>query len=227
MMGAKFDRGTSVDTHERRFLTAADRKYVEELELALARVHHLPQRWTYDEVRAVVSDLNHRRARGDSARAEVVFPYGGAAAHAEVIAALRTTPRPTSPLSLAGLALLAAVAGLLGVRVALALVFRRVGPVSVGPLDVLLAVTVVGVILAGARYRGNRLRGIGGHWLPTSLALGFVLGLGGAMILRRLHIGGTLATLPFWLAAALAAGSAALTWLLTWPDDQRIAETTE
>jgi hypothetical protein len=135
---------------------------------------------------------------------------------------LLVAPREPKHASLALLALLAAVAGLLGMRVVLALVFRRLEPVRIGGVDLTLAVVVVTVILGAARSRwlAGRLDRI--PWLAASLILGVALGLGATALLRALDVQRSIVTLPIWLAAALALICGALTWLLTWPEDQAV-----
>jgi len=208
-----------MDLHERRFLTAADRTYLDEIEVTLARVYHIPPERVGVVVRALGREVQHARTQGDQTPTAGRYPYGGAAGHAEVLAALLVAPRPPSPIFLAALALMGAAAGLLGMRVLLALVFRNFAPVHLGWLDLLLAVVVVGVILGASR--SARLPDRLGHinWLGVSLALGVAIGLGATWLLRALHVQRTLIVLPLWLAAALAAACGALTWLLTWPGD--------
>ncbi len=208
-----------MDLHERRFLTADDRTYLDEIEVTLARVYHIPPERSGVVVRVLAREVQRDRARGDQTPATVRYPYGGAKGHAEVLAALLIAPRPPSRLFLGVLALMGAVAGLLGMRVLLALVFRNFAPVRVGWLDIALAVVVVGVILGASRsvWLPDRLGRL--NWLGISLALGIVIGLGATFVLRALHIQRTLATLPLWLAAIIAAVCGALTWLLTWTGD--------
>ncbi len=208
-----------MDLHERRFLTADDRTYLDEIELTLARVYHLPPERIGLVVRALGREVQRDRAQGDHTPVALRYPYGGAAGHAEVLAALLVTPRPPSRIFLGVLALMGAAAGLLGMRVFLALVFRNFRPVHIGWLDIALAVIVVGVILVAARsvWLPERLGRI--NWLWISLALGIVIGLGATYVLRILQVQRTLVTLPLWLAGAIAAVCGALTWLLTWPGD--------
>ncbi|MCA1669518.1 MAG: hypothetical protein LC793_19450, partial [Thermomicrobia bacterium] len=78
----------SMDIHERRFLTREDRKYLDEIELTLSRVYGIPPERVALVVRAVGRELQRLRARGDREPPTVHFPYGGAAGHAEVLAAL-------------------------------------------------------------------------------------------------------------------------------------------
>ncbi len=211
-----------MDLHERRFLTARDLAYLEEIELALVRVHGVSAERAGEAIRPVARELQRHRTRGDRTPAAPLFACGGAGGHAEVIAALLVAPREPKHASLALLALLAAVAGLLGMRVVLALVFRRLEPVRIGGVDLTLAVVVVTVILGAARSRwlAGRLDRI--PWLAASLILGVALGLGATALLRALDVQRTIVTLPIWLAAALALICGALTWLLTWPEDQAV-----
>lgn len=208
-----------MDLHERRFLTADDRTYLDEIELTLAHVYHLPPERIGLVVRALGREMQRERVQGDHTLVAVRYPYGGAAGHAEVLAALLITPRPPSRIFLSVLALMGAAAGLLGMRVFLALVFRNFTPVHIGWIDIVLAVIVVGVILVAARsvWLPERLGHI--NWLWISLALGIVIGLGATYVLRILHVQRTLVTLPLWLAGVIAAVCGALTWLLTWPGD--------
>lgn len=208
-----------MDLHERRFLTVADRAYLDEIEVTLARVYHIPPERIVVVVRALGREMQRERARGDRTPTAIRYSYGGATGHAEALAALLIAPRPPSRIFLAALALMGAAAGLLGMRVLLALAFRNFAPVHLGWLDLLLAVVVVGVILGASR--SARLPDRLGHvnWLGVSLALGIAIGLGATWLLRTLHIQRTLVALPLWLAAALAAACGALTWLLTWPGD--------
>lgn len=208
-----------MDIHERRFLTADDRAYLDEIELTLARVYHIPPERIGVVVRALGREVQRERARGDQTPATIRYPYGGATGHAEVLAALLVAPRPPSRIFLAVLALMGAVAGLLGMRVLLALVFRNFSPVHLGWLDGVLAVIVVGVILGAARsaWLPDRLGRL--NWLGISLALGIVIGLGATYTLRALHVQRSLVTLPLWVAVVIAAVCGALTWLLTWPGE--------
>lgn len=211
-----------MDLHERRFLTANDLAYLEEIELALVRVHGIPAERASEAVRQIAREVQRHRTRGDRTPAAPLFQCGGAAGHAEVIAALLVAPRAPKRSSLAFLALLAAAAGLLGMRVLLALIFRRLEPVRIGGVDLALAVVVVAVILGASRSRWlpGRLGRI--PWLVASLILGVALGLGATALLRALDVQRTIVTLPLWLAAALAVVCGTLTWLLTWPDDQPV-----
>jgi len=222
MMAVDTGTGESMELHERRFLTAADMAYLEEVEVALVRVHRVSPERANRAIRAVARELQQARTLGDGAVPTALLPYGGAAAHAEVLAALLVTPRAPTRISLAMLALLAAVAGLLGMRVVLALVFRRFEPMRIGWIDVTLAIVVVGVILGAARsiWLPDRLGRI--NWFWVSLVLGVSLGIGATALLRAADVHRTVVTLPLWLAAAIAAVCGALTWLLTWPDDQNI-----
>jgi hypothetical protein len=208
-----------MDVHERRFLTAEDRKYLDDVELALARTYRIPPERVMTVVRELASALRHARSRGDQQPTSVHFPYGGAAAHAEALAALLISPRPPSRLFLGVLALMGAAAGLLGMRVLLAVIFRNFAPVRIGWLDILLSVVVVGVVLGATR--SVRLPTHLGplNWLWVSLVLGIIIGLGATHLLRALHAQRTLITLPLWVAAIIAAVCGALTWLLTWPGD--------
>ena len=142
-----------MDLHERRFLTASDRAYLEEIELALVRVHGVPAERAGEAVRQVAREIQRHRTQGDRTPADALFACGGAGGHAEVIAALLVAPRAPKRVSLALLALLAAVAGLLGMRVVLALAFRRLEPVQIGWVDTTLAIVVVAVILGASRAR--------------------------------------------------------------------------
>lgn len=211
-----------MELHERRFLTADDMAYLEEVEVALVRMHRLSPERANRAVRVVARELQYARTQGERGAPRALLPYGGASAHAEVLAALLVPPRAPTRISLALLALLAAVAGLLGMRVVLALVFRRFEPVRIGWIDVTLAVVVVGVILGAARSLRlpGRLARI--NWFWVSLALGLALGIGATALLRAVDVHRTVVTLPLWLAAVVAAICGALTWLLTWPDDQSI-----
>jgi hypothetical protein len=212
-----------MDIHERRFLTADDRAYLDEIELTLAHAYGIPPERAAMAIREIGRELRRARALGDRQPITAHFPYGGAAAHAEALAVLLAPPRPPPGVFLGVLALMGAAAGLLGMRVILALVFRDFAPVRIGWLDVTLAVIVVGVILGAARsaWLPQRLGPI--HWLSVSLVLGTVIGLGATALLRVLHAQRTLLTLPLWLAALIAAVCGAMTWLLTWPGDDVIA----
>lgn len=216
-----------MELHERRFLTADDMAYLEEVEVALVRVHHVAPERANRAVRMVGRELQHARARGEGGTPSALLPFGGASAHAEVLAALLVPPHAPTRVSLAALALLAAVAGLLGMRVVLALIFRRFEPVRIGWIDVTLAVVVVGVILGAARslWLPGRLARI--NWFWVSLLLGLALGIGATALLRAINVHWTVVTLPLWLAAVIAAVCGALTWLLTWPDDQTVYRGTE
>ena len=85
-----------------------------------------------------------------------------------------------------------------------------------------LALGAVFIILlaTGPRWLPARLRAVNWFWL--SLALGLVIGLGAARVLRSVEWRTTIITLPLWGAAIIAVACGALTWLLTWPDDQNI-----
>jgi len=211
-----------VDIHERRFLTTDDLAYLEAIELTLVRVHGIPPERAGGAVRPLARELQHLRALGDRTPPSLHFAFGGAAAHAEVVAAVLITPKTPGRFSLAMLALLAAVAGLLGMRVLLALIFRRIEPVRIGWVDVTLAIVVVAAILGASRslWLPNRLDRT--HWFWVSLLLGVAIGLGATALLRTLGVQGAIVTMPLWLAAALAVACGALTWLLTWPDDQPV-----
>jgi hypothetical protein len=208
-----------MDVHERRFLTADDRRYLDDVELALARTYRIPPERVAMIVRELSGALRRARTRGDRQPANVHFPYGGAAAHAEALAALLLPPRPPSRIFLGLLALMGAAAGLLGMRVLLAVVFRNFAPVRIGWLDVLLGAVVVSVILGASRSARLPIRPGPLNWLGISLALGVIIGLGATYLLRALHLQRTLVTLPLWVAAVIAAVCGALTWLLTWPGD--------
>ena len=208
-----------MDVHERRFLTTSDLAYLEQIEVALVRVHGVSLERAGDAVRQVARELQRHRTRGEEEPAASLFAYGGAGAHAEVIAAMLVAPRGPRRASLAILAFLAAVAGLLGMRVVLALAFRRPEPLQIGWIDVTLAIVVVSVILGASRSR--RLPDQLGrtNWFVVALVLGVVLGLGATALLRTLDVRRTIITLPLWLAAAIAVVCGVFTWLLTWPDD--------
>jgi len=216
-----------MDVHERRFLTTDDRQYLDNVELTLTRVYRLPPERAGAIVRTLGRDLQRLRARGDQTPPGVQYPYGGPAGHAEALAALIIAPQPPSPVFLGLLALMGAAAGLLGMRVLLALASRDFAPVRVGWLDLMLAVVVVGVILGAAQsaWLPKRLGRI--NWLAISLVVGIVIGLGATALLRALHAQRTLVSLPLWLAAAIAALCGALTWLLTWPGDDLISSTSD
>lgn len=216
-----------MELHERRFLSADDLAYLAAMEVALVRVHGIPNERAGGAVRQVARELQRARTRGNQAAAASLFGQRSAPAHAEAVAALLLAPKMHGRASLAALALLAAVAGLLGMRVLLALVFRRFAPVQIGWLDVLLALVVVCAILGATRSRRLPDRLGRGNWLGVSLALGVALGLGATALLRTLDVHRTVVTLPLWLAAMLAAVCGALTWLLTWPDDQTTYIATE
>lgn len=214
-----------MDIHERRFLTADDRAYLDEVELTLAHAYGIPPERAAMAIREIGRELRRARAQGDRRPIIAHFPYGGVAGHAEALAVLLAPPRPSSGAFLCVLALMGAVAGLLGMRVVLALVFRDFAPVRIGWLDSTLAVIVVGVILGAARSAWLPQRLGPNHWLSVSLALGMMIGLGATVLLRALHAQRTLFTLPLWLAAIIAAVCGVLTWLLTWPGDDVIAPT--
>jgi hypothetical protein len=222
MMREYRNRSAELDVHERRFLTTSDLAYLEEIELALVRVHGVPAERAGEALRPVARELQRHRTRGDRTAAAPLLAYGGAAGHAEVIAALLIAPRAPKRSSLALLALLAAVAGLLGMRVVLALAFRRSAPVRIGWVDLTLVIAVVAVILGAARSRQSPDRFGRIPWLGVSLVLGVALGLSATALLRALDVRRTIVTLPLWLAAALAVACGMLTWLLTWPDDQPV-----
>lgn len=216
-----------MDVHERRFLTADDRRYLDDVELALTRTYRIPPERAAMIVRELSGALRRARTRGDRQSANVHFSYGGAAAHAEALAALLLSPRPPSRVFLGVLALMGTAAGLLGMRVLLAVVFRNFAPVRIGWLDVLLGAVVVSAILCASR--SVRLPTHLGplNWLGASLALGVIFGLGATYLLRALHLQRTLITLPLWVAAVIAAVCGALTWLLTWPGDDAMFPTGE
>ncbi|MGI8689139.1 MAG: hypothetical protein ACR2M3_11230 [Thermomicrobiales bacterium] len=216
-----------MDVHERRFLTTNDRQYLDNVELTLTRVYRLPPEHAGAVVRALGRDLQRMRARNDQTPPGVHFPYGGAAGHAEALAALIVAPPPPSPIFFGFLALMGSAAGLLGMRVLLALAFRDFAPVRIGWLDIALAVIVVCVILGAAQsaWLPKRLGRI--NWLSISLILGIMIGLGATALLRALHAQRALVSLPPWLAAVLAAACGALTWLLTWPGDDLISPTND
>jgi hypothetical protein len=209
-----------VDLHERRFLTADDRAYLDAVEIALVRVHGIPAGRAADEIRGVARELNRQRMVGADGAPASLFIHGGPEAHAEALAALLTQPRGPTRWSLASLALLAAVAGLLGMRVVLGVVLRQFGPVRIGWTDVTLAACIVGGVLVAARW--TRLwRWIGVRaWAWVAPVAGIVLGIGAVFLVRTLHARGTFVTLPFWGAAAIAIVCGALAWLFTWPEDR-------
>jgi len=209
-----------MDAHERRFLTADDRAYLDAVEVALVRVHGIPPGRAAGAIRGAAGTLNRRRMAGEHGAPASFFVHGGPQAHAEAIAALLTQPRGPTRWSLAGLALLAAVAGLLGMRVVLGVVFRQFDPVRIGWTDVTLAICIVGGILIAARW--TRLWGWIGvrAWAWLAPIAGIGIGIGVVFLLRALHARGTLVTLPFWGAAAIAAACGALAWLFTWPEDR-------
>jgi hypothetical protein len=209
-----------MDVHERRFLTADDRAYLDAVEVALMRVHGIPPGRAAGAIRRAAAALNRQRMAGGRGAPASLFVHGGPQAHAEALAALLTQPRGPTRLSLAALALLAAAAGLLGMRVVLGVVFRQFGPVRIGWTDVTLAVCIVGGILVAARW--TRLwRWIGVRaWTWLAPVAGIGIGIGVVFLLRALHASGTLVTLPFWGAAAIAAACGALAWLFTWPEDR-------
>lgn len=216
-----------MDLHERRFLTADDRRYLDDVELALARTYRIPPEQVAMVVRELGGALRRARTRGDQRPASIHFPYGGAVAHAEALAALLIPPRPPSRIFLALLAVMGAAAGLLGMRVLLAVVFRNFAPVRIGWLDVLLAAVVVSVILSASRSARLPTRLGPLHGLGASLVLGIAIGLGASHLLRALHVQQPLVTLPLWVAAVIAAVCGALTWLLTWPGDSAMVATRE
>ncbi len=209
-----------MDLHERRFLTADDRAYLDAVEVALVRVHGIPSARAASAIRGAAVELNRKRMIGEGAPPASLFMHGGPEAHAEALAALMTQPRGPTRWSLASLALLAAVAGLLGMRVVLGIAFRRFDPVRIGWTDVTLAVCIVGGILIAARWtrlwRWLSVR----SWAWIAPAAGIAIGIGVVVLLRRLHAQGTLVTLPFWAAAAIAAACGALAWLFTWPEER-------
>jgi hypothetical protein len=215
-----------MDVHERRFLTADDRTYLDAVEVALVRVHGIPPGQAANALRSAVKELNRKRMLGDRAAPGAILYSGDASAHAEVLAALLTRPPGPARWSLAALALLAAVAGLLGMRVVLGLLFRRFDPVRIGWMDVTLALVIVGGILVTARWarlwRWFSLR----MWAWLAPVAGIGIGIGAVALLRVLHARTTFVTLPFWLAAAIAAASGAIAWLLTWPEDRDLGSDT-
>ncbi len=210
-----------MDLHERRFLTTTDRAYLEDIEVALVRVHGVAPERAARAVRPLVVAVRRQRAAGSQTPTTSFFGYGSAGVHAEALAALLVAPRASGTVSLVLLGLLAAVAGLLGIRVALGLAFRRFEPVRLGTVDLSLAVLVVIVILAIARSSALLASPKRGTWIALSLILGAALGVGATFFLRVATIERTLVTIPWWLAAVIALLSGAVTWLLTWPDDQR------
>lgn len=210
-----------MDAHERRFTTADDRAYLDALEVALVRVHGIGADRAGGVVREVAAEMNRRRMAGARGASASLFPFGGAAGHAEALAALMTPPRGPARWSLAALAFLAAVAGLLGMRVALGVALRRFEPVRIGWTDVTLAAFIVGAILVAARTR--RVTRLGARaWVWIAPLAGITIGLAAAFVLRAVNVQRTFVTIPFWAAAAVAAACAALAWLLTWPDDRDI-----
>lgn len=215
-----------MDAHERRFLTAADRAYLDAVEVALVRVHGIPSGRAASAIRGAAIELNRQRMVGARDAPASFFVHGGAAEHAEAIAALMMQPRGPARGSLAALALLAALAGLLGMRVVLGVIFRRFDPVRIGWTDVTLAICIVGGILIAARWsrlwRALSVRA----WAWIASVGGVALGIGAVVLLRVLHAQGTLLTMPFWLAAAIAAACGALAWLFTWPEDRDVGRDT-
>lgn len=211
-----------MELYERRFLTAADLRYLEDIELSLVRMHGIAPERVAPIIRPIVADLQRERIAGSAVAAALIFAYVSPTEHAEALAALLIQPRAPSGLSLASLALMAAVAGLLGMRVVLAFAFRRFDDVRIGLIDVTLAVVVVGVILLTARSLWLPARLGRKNWIWVSLVLGIALGIGATIFLRALHVQHTLLTMPLWLAGVVAAVCGGLTWLFTWPDDQRL-----
>lgn len=222
MMALQPERGSALDLHERRFLTADDLAYLEAIELALVRLHGISAERAGGAVRPVAREIQRARTLGKRTPAAALFAQRGASIHAEALAALLVAPRTHGRASLGALALLAAIAGLLGMRVLLAVVFRRFAPIQIGWVDVTLALVVVMVILGATRSQRLPDRLGRSNWMWLSLALGIALGLGATALLRTLDIHRTVLTLPLWLAAVLAAACGSLTWLLTWPDDQTV-----
>lgn len=213
-----------MDAHERRFITAEDRAYLDALEVALVRVHGVGAERAGNVVREIAAEINRRRLMGTRGATAALFPFGGAAGHAEALAALLTPPRGPARWSFAALAFLAAVAGLLGTRVLLGVLLRRFEPVRIGWTDATLAVFIIAAMLVTARMR--RVMRLGARaWLWIAPVAGVAIGLGSATLLRALNAQRTLLTIPFWGAAALAAACAALAWLLTWPDDRDLLST--
>src|SRR5690242_7575867 len=80
-----------MDLHERRFLMADDRAYLDEIELTLARVYHIPPERIAVVVRELGHEIQHARMRGDRRPPGLLLPYGGAAKQSEILAALLTS----------------------------------------------------------------------------------------------------------------------------------------
>ncbi len=211
-----------MDAHERRFISTEDRAYLDEIEVALVRAHGIGQERAGSVVQEIAAELNRRRMVGTRGASAALFPFGGAAGHAEALAALMTPPRGPARWSLAALAFLAAVAGLLGMRIVLGVVFRRFEPVRIGWTDATLAAFIVGAILLAARVNRRWARLGGRAWVWIAPVAGIAIGLAAVVLLRAVNAQRIFVTIPFWGAAAIAAACAALAWLLTWPGDREI-----
>jgi len=214
--------GLIMDEAKRPFLTARDREYLDALFAELTDRHALTPDLASASVRGVADALHRKRMCGAAADPSPLFWYASLPEHAVAVAALATAPRERWSPSFAALALLATVAGALGARIALALVFRHLTPLRISGPDLALVATVMGVVLLAARVR-RATRLLQGAGIAGVLALGAVLGVALGRVLRSLGIDGTLVVLPFWLAVLVVVICGAALWLLSTPRDEIIA----
>ncbi len=212
-----------MDEHDKPFLTRADRAYLDMLFLALEKTDGISPDRAAAAMREVATGLHRHRMRGDIAPAERVYAYGGVAAHAEMIAALLVVPpRRRWRGAMALLALLAAAAGILGVRVIFGVVFRRIEPVGIDGFQLVLVGLIAGVVYLLTMWDSANTRLQRGGWFGVALPLGALSGIALVRVLRPLHLDHILIALPFWVAAMLVVVFVALLWLFTLPDDRDV-----
>ncbi len=205
-----------MDEAKRPFLTAHDREYLDTLFTELTDRHALTPDLASAGVRDVADALHRKRMCGATADPPPLFWCASLGEHAVAVAALTIPPRERHSPSFAALALLATVAGALGARIALDLVFRHLTPLRIGGPDLALVATVAGGVLLAARA-GRTARLLQGAGVAGVLALGAALGVALGRVLRSLGIDGTLVVLPFWLAVLVATACGAALWLLSTP----------
>ncbi len=208
-----------MDEAKRPFLTARDHEYLDALFAELTDRHALTPDLASASVRGVADALHRQRMCGATADPPSLFWCASLAEHAMAVAALTIPPRERRPPSFAALALLATVAGALGARIILAVVFRHVTPLRIGGPDLALIATVAGGVLLAARA-GRAARLLQGAGVAGVLALGAVLGVVIGRVLRSLGVDGTLVVLPFWLAVLVAVACGAALWLLSTPREE-------